>query len=178
VRLIGSRRPGLYIILLLLNSIEGSRLRWLRMPEEIDAQDHGQFDPDPFKFLIGRQASRCRIGYGSVLFLEFGGNRGEDGNWSLWSDQILWRCEQHGEILAGSEDDRERMEAAAQQINGRTLISGETDCDSGDSVLTFSGGLIIRTFLLTAEENQLWNLSQGGSKAVMPLSGNRQEAEQ
>lgn len=104
-----------------------------------------------------------------MLFLGFGENgENEVSQWSLWNDQILWRIELNQQVLAGSEDDRERMEVAAQQINGRTLVSGETDDDSGDSLLTFSGGLTLRTFLVTAEDNPTWNLSSCDSESAIP----------
>ncbi len=109
-----------------------------------------------------------------MLFLEFGERTRPDdlkqhrsGEWSLWSDQILWRIEQIDRVLAGSEDGREKMEAAVRQIDGRVLVSGEIDPDSGDSVLTFSQDLLLRTFVLTTEEDPRWNLRYEDSESVM-----------
>lgn len=129
---------------------------------------------DPFRVLLGQKANGCWLGYGSVLFLEFGDRTLADdlhhrrsGEWSLWCDQILWRIEQGERVVGGSEDDRERMEAAVAELNGHTLISAAVDPETRDSVLTFADDLVLRTFVLTSEEDARWNFRQGDSEFVL-----------
>ena len=152
-----------------------------RVPGVKKAEHSRQIVPEPFRSLIGQRTNGCWLGYGSVLFLEFGTRTSPDdlrnhpsGEWILWCDQILWRIEPGDRVLAGSEDDRDTMEAAVRQMNGRALVSGEMDPDSGDSVLTFSENLVLRTFVLTSEEDARWNLRHENSESVMigpPLKG-------
>ena len=138
----------------------------------------GHGDPQllgPFAPLIGQKAQGCWLGYGSVLFLEFGehqplGDRRmhhASGEWSLWCDQILCRIEQGDRILAGSEDDRSIMESAIEQMNGRTLVSGEISQSTGDSRLEFTDSIVLKTFVLTSEEDARWNLTHLRSDGVL-----------
>ena len=130
--------------------------------------------PDPFRILLGQKANGCWLGYGSVLFLEFGERTLADdlrhhrsGEWSLWCDQVLWRIEQGQRVVAGSEDDRETMETAVAKLNGHTLISAAIDPETRDSVLMFTDDLVLRTFVLTSEEDARWNFRQGDSEFVL-----------
>jgi hypothetical protein len=122
-----------------------------------------QTNPNLFTPLIGQTARGCWLGYGSVLFLEFGqpqplrdGRNHPSGEWGLRSDQIDWRIEQRDHIIAGSEDDRCTIEGGIKQIDGKTFVSGEILQPSGDSVLTFSDDLVLRTFVITSEEDFRW----------------------
>lgn len=121
-------------------------------------------DSNLFAPLIGQKAQGCWLGYGSVLFLEFGqprpvgdGLNNPRGEWGLQCDWVEWRIELQDCILAGSEDDRATMESGIKQVDGKTLISGEILQPSGDSVLTFSDDLVVRTFIITTEEDARWN---------------------
>jgi hypothetical protein len=132
------------------------------MPENEHAESDSELGP--FGPLIGQKAQGCWLGYGSVLFLEFGEFRPlEDlrkhpsGEWTLWCDEILWRIEQGVRVLGGSEDDRSVMESAIDQINGHILLSGEISELSGDSLLIFTGDLVLRTFVITTERDARWN---------------------
>ena len=122
-----------------------------------------QTNSNLFTPLIGQTAQGCWLGYGSVLFLEFGqsqplrdGRTHPCGEWGLRRDQIEWRIEQRDHIVAGSEDDRATMESGIRQIDGKTLVSGEILQPSGDSVLTFLDGLVLRTFVISSEEDSRW----------------------
>ncbi len=127
-------------------------------PPGMIAQTENLFSP-----LVGQTAKGCWLGYGSVLFLEFGTAqplrdrethpRGEFG---LRRDWIEWRIEQRDRVLAGSEDDRLTMESAIKQIDGKTFKSGVISEPSGDSVLTFSDDLVLRMFVITSEEDARW----------------------
>jgi hypothetical protein len=129
-----------------------------------------QTTPDRFRVLLGQKANGCWLGYGSVLFLEFGEPIPDDlkhhrsGEWSLWSDQILWRIEQGERVVAGSEDDRQKMEAAVAELNGHTLLSITIDPETRDSVLAFTEDFVLHTFVLTSEEETGWNFRQGNSE--------------
>lgn len=117
-----------------------------------------------FAPLVGQIAQGCWLGYGSVLFLEFGQPqplrehethpRGEFG---LWCDQIEWRIERLDQVIAGSDDDRAAMESGIRELEGKAFLSGELLLPSGDSVLTLSDGLAVRTFVITSEEDARWN---------------------
>ena len=98
-----------------------------------------------------------------MLFLEFGqpqtlrdGRAHPSGEWGLRNDQIEWRIEQRGRVIAGSEDDRATIESGVRQMDGKTFVSGEIFQSPGDSVLTFSDGLVLRTFVITSEEDSRW----------------------
>ena len=133
-------------------------------------QAESQRKSGPFASLIGRKAQGCWLGYGSVLFLEFGEpqplkdlDRHPFGEWSLWGDHILWRIEQEDRVLAGSEDDRSVMERAIEQINDRVLVSGEISQSTGDSQLEFADHIVLKTFVLTSEEDARWQLRHGNT---------------
>jgi len=141
--------------------------------------DEDILEPDqstlgPLCVLLGQKANGCWIGYGAVLFLEFGELRFVDdrrkhpsGEWSLWCYEILWRMEQGSCVLAGSEDHAEVMEAAIAHLNGRTLISATVDPETGDSTFMFTDELVLRTFVVTSEEDARWNLRHRGSEFTL-----------
>jgi hypothetical protein len=117
-----------------------------------------------FAPLIGQKAQGCWLGYGSVLFLELGkpqpvgdSQNHARGEWGLSCEWVQWRIEKQDCILAGSEDDRATMESGISQIDGKTFVSGEICQPSGDSVLIFSDDLVLRTFVITTEEDARWN---------------------
>lgn len=139
------------------------------MPANVHPDNLGNPESGPFAPVIGQKAQGCRLGYGSVLFLEFGEPQPLDarqnhpsGEWSLWCDQILWRLEQRDRVLAGSEDNRYIMKRAVEEINGRILVSGEISKTTGDSLLVFSDDLVLRTFVNTTEADARWCLSYRG----------------
>jgi hypothetical protein len=122
-----------------------------------------QTNPNLFAPLIGQTARGCWLGYGSVLFLEFGqpqplhdGRNHPSGEWGLWCEQVEWRIELRDEVVAGSEDDRATMERGIKQLDGKTFVSGKLFPLSGDSALTFSDDLVLRTFVITSEEDARW----------------------
>jgi hypothetical protein len=113
--------------------------------------------------LVGQIAQGGWLGYGSVLFLEFGTPQPlrdnathASGELGLHCDWIEWRIEQRGRVLAGSEDDRPTMEGGIKQIDGKTFKSAVISWPSGDSILTFSDDLVVRTFVITSEEDARW----------------------
>jgi hypothetical protein len=142
------------------------------MPQHAESQS--AFKLGPFEPLIGQKAQGCWLGYGSVLFLEFGElqpledlGKHPSGEWTLWCDEILWRIEQGVHVLGGSEDDRSVMESAVDRINGHVLLSGEISELSGDSLLVFTDDLVLRTFVITTEEDARWNFRDGDNDFVL-----------
>src|SRR3569833_3428948 len=71
--------------------------------------------------------------------------------------------EQGSRVLAGSEDVAEVMEAAIAHLNGRTLISAAVDPDTGHSTFMFTDELVLRTFVVTSEEDARWNFGHRDS---------------
>jgi hypothetical protein len=148
-----------------LTSLPGSQCP---MPENESARSRDDSESGSFGPLVGQKAHGCWIGYGSVLFLEFGEPRPLDdphrhpsGEWSLWCDRILWRIEQGDRVLAGSEDARSTMENAIEELNGRTLLSGQISPTTGDSLLEFTDHLVLKTFVTTSEEDARWQFRRG-----------------
>jgi hypothetical protein len=144
------------------------------VPENESAEGEEDSKSGPFAPLIGQKAQGCWLGYGSVLFLEFGepqpvqdGWKHYRGEWSLSCDQILWRIEQGDRVLAGSEDDRPIMESAIEQINGRTLVAGQISCSTGDSLLEFTDHLVLKTFVITSEQDARWSFRHGGADLAL-----------
>jgi hypothetical protein len=139
------------------------------MPEDETAAIQDDSTSSPFGPLIGQKAQGCRLGYGCILFLEFGepqpitDNRSihPSGEWTLWCDKVLWRIEQGDRVLAGSEDDRPVMESAIEQMNGRVLVSGRISQSTGDSLLEFTDHLVLKTFVPTSEEDARWKFRYG-----------------
>jgi hypothetical protein len=60
-------------------------------------------------------------------------------------------------VLAGCEDDRDIMENAVEQINGRNLVSGQISESTGDSLLEFTDHIVLKTFVTTSEEDARWH---------------------
>jgi hypothetical protein len=134
------------------------------MLENEDAGSVSESSLGPFAPLIGQKAQGCWLGHASALFLEFGDlqplrdrEKHPHGEWSLWSDRILWRIEQGDTVLAGAKDDDSAMESAIQEVNGRILLSGPISESTGESRLEFTDDLLIKTFVPTTEDDACWN---------------------
>jgi hypothetical protein len=119
-------------------------------------------NPDLFAPLVGQTAQGCWLGYANTLFLELGPpqplverENHPKGKWGLWCDTMVWRIEQGDQVHAGLEDDRDTAEKAVKRIDGATFISGEL-LPFGDSILTFSDNLVLRTFRAAIEEDARW----------------------
>jgi hypothetical protein len=138
------------------------------VPDAEFAHSNPETQPDPFGPLVGQTANGCWLGYGATPFLEFGERTVEQdlknhssGEWSLQCGSVLWRIEQRDRVLAGSEDDRPEMEAAINAINGLVFVSGNILESTGDSILRFTDDVVLRTFVLTSEEDARWSLRHG-----------------
>jgi hypothetical protein len=146
-----------------LGALHEVRYHGIQVPENENTGSQDDSKSGPFEPLIGQKAQGCWLGYGSVLFLEFGEpqplndlRKHPPGEWGLSCDKILWRIEQGDRVLAGSEDDRPIMRSAIEQIDGRILVSGEISQSTGDSLLEFTDHLVLKTFVTTSEEDARW----------------------
>jgi hypothetical protein len=68
------------------------------------------------------------------------------------------------------------METAIQKVNGRTLLSGRI-LPPGDSVLTFEDQLVLRTFVISTEEDVRWNFRDQSGTYSSPGADSASSAE-
>ena len=95
--------------------------------------------------VIGKQVTRCFVGYAAVPFLHF-------GEQYISADCLFWRVELEGEVLSASSDDS----ASLESLNGRVLESAEVCTTTGDTELRFSGGAVFRSFVASTEKDSMW----------------------
>lgn len=115
--------------------------------------------------LLGHKAWGVALGQGSFVTVEFGQpvppakNKGTiHGEWHLWLYGCAWRLEQGERVVAASEDDRSKMEAAIQHIEGQVLLSFELQTPALDAVITFERDIVLRLFSNDTEEMDSWML--------------------
>lgn len=114
--------------------------------------------------LLGHKAWRVALGVGSFVTMEFGQpvpptEEGTiHGEWHLWLYGCAWCLEQGERIIAASEDDRSKMEAAIQRIEGQALLSFELQTPALDAVVTFESDIDLRLFSYDTEDMENWML--------------------
>jgi hypothetical protein len=115
--------------------------------------------------LLGQKAWGVAPGQGSFVTMEFGQplppakNKGTiHGEWHLWIYGCAWRLEQEGRVVAASEDDRSKIEASIQRLEGQALLSFEVQTPALDAVITFEGECVLRLFSNDTEEMDSWML--------------------
>ena len=127
---------------------------------------------DYFQSLIGKPAWGVALGDGSFLTLEFGEalqaetvandsqseKRKIHGTGHLWVYCCAWRIETPDDVLAYSEDDRSRLTTIVHVLNGKSLESVEINFPHGDTLLHFSGRLILRLIPIHAHHYEHWML--------------------
>ena len=111
--------------------------------------------------LIGQSAWGVFLGVGSYITAEFGSAKSADsgrvhGEWHLWVYNCAWRLQTADAVLAGSEDDRERLRTVLEALNGKTLRSFTVYCPAGEATLTFEGDLELRLFPVTTTDYEHW----------------------
>jgi hypothetical protein len=111
---------------------------------------------------VWKKSWGATIGYGSFLTLEFGRlvrpldkTPAPVGEWHLWLHGCMWRLELGGDVLGGSGDRREHLEAATVHLNGRVLESVVLVPPTGDAEWRFAGGLVLRTFSIYSDPEGL-----------------------
>lgn len=114
--------------------------------------------------LVGLRAWRVRVGHGSFVTMDFGERMpAEDpdgmdrGEWHLWVYCSAWRIESEHDVRAGSEDEREIIDAALQVIENQELKSVAVSTPSLGVDLDF-GNYVFRVFPVYATGAEHWML--------------------
>jgi hypothetical protein len=113
---------------------------------------------------IGEVAWNVALGTGSFLTIELGVPSAEGsvvsenrhGIYHFWVYCCAWRIETLDDVLAYSEDDRSRLEKVVGVLEGKRLEQVEIHFPSGDTVLHFSGRLILRLMPIHADRYEHW----------------------
>jgi hypothetical protein len=120
---------------------------------------------DYFQSFIGKPAWDVELGEGSFLTLEFGESvvpsetdRKLHGTGHLWVYCCAWRIETPDDVLAYSEDERSRLASIVHVLNGKSLESVEINFPHGDTLLHFSGRLILRLIPIHSQTYEHWML--------------------
>jgi len=115
--------------------------------------------------VLGLRAWDVRLGQGSFVTANFGSplpprprTGAVYGEWYLWIQHAPWRVEQDGDIVAGSDDSREKLQGVLNQLDGRPLVSFDILAPALDSVFTFDGDLTVRLFTASTEQYDSWVL--------------------
>lgn len=115
--------------------------------------------------LLGQPAWGVALGVGSFITLEFGasqppaqGHERPHGEWHLWVYCCAWRLDGNGEILAGSEDARPKLEAAVQRLNGLAVRAFDIQPPALETTVTFDEGIALRLFPIFSEGFEHWML--------------------
>jgi hypothetical protein len=118
-----------------------------------------------FQPLVGQAAWGVALGEGSFVTIEFGevvspesSAEKAHGTWHLWVYCCAWRLETQDDVLAYSEDDRGRLAEVVKSLEGQVLEGMAIDFPGGDTVLRFSGGLVLRLMPIYAEDYEHWIL--------------------
>jgi hypothetical protein len=111
----------------------------------------------------GQRVWGSALGHGSFLTLELGAvraagepGRGPRGVFHLWIYCAAWRIETAAEMIACSEDPRERLQSVVTVLDGHTLRAAQVQWPSLSASFHFDGGLVLRTFTLTTAEYEHW----------------------
>jgi hypothetical protein len=115
--------------------------------------------------ILGQKAWGVTIGQGSFVTIEFGQpappakiNGAIHGEWHLWLYGCAWRLEQEERIITASEDNRSKIVAAIQCIEGQALQTFELQTPALDAVVTFEGNIVLRLFSNNTEDMDSWML--------------------
>lgn len=115
--------------------------------------------------LLGQKAWGTELGVGSFVTIEFGSERaaaeaGErpHGEWHLWVYCCAWRLETEDEVVAASEDPREKLQTAVQRLNDHVLQAVKVERPALETTFTFEGGLTLRLFPIFSENFEHWML--------------------
>jgi hypothetical protein len=127
-----------------------------------------------FAGAYGKPAWGTALGVGSFLTVEFGPARPPDataaggarrearphGEYHLWLYCSAWRIETEREIIASSEDPREKLAAAVRHLDDKVLAGVEVERPSLSVTLRFSDGTVLRTFSIFSTEYEHWMFFQ------------------
>ena len=113
-----------------------------------------EFATTYLKSLLGQNVKNIQQGHGSFLTMEF-----TKPKWYLWVYMCSWEIKIKNEVLAHSEDERDTIEKALQQIEGKTLIRAEILSSAYDMQLEFENEIILSLISNNNEGgNEQWML--------------------
>ena len=105
--------------------------------------------------LLGHKAWNVKLGIGSFITIEFGNpiptaRQKTRGEWYLWIYCCGWYLENQNGILAGSEDQRDRIRQKITILEDHTIEDIVVSSPVFETNFVFDGGLVLHTFPLTS----------------------------
>jgi len=136
--------------------------------KELAIMIHSELGPDEIQRtfddrVAGHAPWNVRLGHGTYVFLDFGNviNDGESarqrGSVQLWIVEAIWRIEDSGRLICGSDDEGTAMANGLAYLRHQTVTSAFLTGPLLDLQLTFENGMTFRTFRCSAEEDA-WRL--------------------
>jgi hypothetical protein len=124
-----------------------------------------------FQKLFNQPARDVQLGHGSFVTLGFGKDLKTEvivhkkkevdirPEWLFWVYMCFWELEKSNELLATSEDDREKIKKALKALEGKNLINVEILESSYEIQLEFEGELLLSLYTNdSSEDNVQWML--------------------
>ncbi len=125
--------------------------------------------------LVGECPWQVMLGHGTMATLDFGEpaqpiaqGRVARGTCHLWISGAGWRVETEGSLDAGSRDTGSSMATALRRLQDRRIGRILLPAASLDLVIEFEGGLALRTFRCSTEEDAWRFYSPSGSLYLEP----------
>src|ERR1700683_4892598 len=124
--------------------------------------------------LQGKRPWNIQLGEGSFITMEFGApeanpsGRRVHGEWHLWLYMCNWRIETADKVLAGSNDDHEKVQSVL-----KTEVFDETKTfqvlePSKDLFIDFTSGLKLHTFSSSSDhDEEQWKLFTPEGKVLL-----------
>jgi hypothetical protein len=118
--------------------------------------------------MVGKTAWGAILGVGNLFSMEFGegvepiavgGKRYPRGEWHLLTRSCEWRIEADEEVLAGSEDDRERLRHVLRRLTGLVVNSVSLATPANDATWVFAQGISLRLFSVCSTARVGWHIS-------------------
>lgn len=114
--------------------------------------------------LEGKRPWRVQLGIGSFLVFDFGKpiqltEEHTCGEWGLWIRCSAWRLRTKDQLLIGSEETREKLEAEIIKLENYLIVRSELNRDTLDIQLEFDTGLLLETFSFVVTEYEHWSLN-------------------
>jgi hypothetical protein len=121
------------------------------------------------EILVGRRVTDRQLA-GNSFSIWFDTEEGSDTGWSVWLEPT-WHLVGPDGVIAGSrqaqdEEEETGWKAVTDAIDiliGHVLEAIDIDPRTGDLVLTFSGGLVARTFVSDPREDYIWRVREFSS---------------
>jgi hypothetical protein len=110
--------------------------------------------------LKGHSPWGVRLGVGSFLTMEFGkpeangSGSAVHGEWHLWFYMCSWRIENEDKVIAGSEDERSRIETVLENLALGSIEKIDLVRPSLDLAMQFSIGTKALTFSTSSAGNE------------------------